>query len=103
MARPAEAEAATDSIDRLTGADWYAIFKDEHAALILDLVGQKKDAAKRYERVYKLDPTMLRVVQSYGSFLSRQGNEGDALNVFTTFDEALPRHPLIVEAEHELK
>jgi len=103
MASPSEAKAATDSIDRLAGADWYAIFKDEHAALLLDLVGQKKEAAKRYERVYKLDPTMLRVVQSYGSFLSRQGNEGDALKVFTTFDEALPRHPLIVEAENELK
>ena len=38
------------------------------------------------------------MVQSYGSFLSRQGNNADALKVFATFDEALPRHPLIVEA-----
>src|SRR5262249_2954412 len=42
MASPAEAKAATDSIDKLAGADWYAIFKDLHAALILDLAGQKK-------------------------------------------------------------
>ena len=93
----------TDSIDKLSGADWYAIFKDLHAALILDLAGQKKEAAKRYERAYKLDPTALRVVQSYGSYLSRQGNTGDALKLFATFDEALPRHPLIVEAVNELK
>ena len=52
---------------------------------------------------YKLDPTALRVVQSYGSFLSRQGNTAEALKVFATFDEALPRHPLIVEATNELK
>jgi tetratricopeptide (TPR) repeat protein len=103
LAGPSEAKAATDSIDKLTGADWYAIFKDLHAALILDLVGQKKEAAKRFERVYKLDPTMLRVVQSYGSFLSRQGNNGDALKIFAAFDEVLPRHPLVVEAENELK
>jgi tetratricopeptide (TPR) repeat protein len=103
LASPTEAKLATDSIDKLTGADWYAIFKDLHAALILDLVGQKKDAAKRFERAYKLDPTALRVVQSYGSFLSRQGNNVDALKVFATFEETLPRHPLIVEAINELK
>src|SRR5256886_1738207 len=103
MASPSEAKQATDSIDKLTGADWYAIFTDLHAALILDVAGHKKEAAKRFERSYKLDPTALRVVQSYGSFLSRQGNTAEALKVFATFDEALPRHPLIVEATNELK
>src|SRR5439155_1414400 len=68
-----------------------------------DVAGQKKDAAKHFERSYKLDPTALRVVQAYGSFLARQGNTADALKVFAAFDEALPRHPLIVEAINELK
>src|SRR6516225_500851 len=102
MANPTEAKRAADSIDKLAGADWYAIFKELHAALILDVAGQKKEAAKRFERSYKLDPTALRVVQSYGSFLSRQGNTADALKVFAAFEEALPRHPLIVEATNEL-
>src|SRR5262245_52918616 len=96
MANPSEAKRAANSIDKLAGADWYAIFKELHAALILDVAGQKKEAAKRFERSYKLDPTALRVVQSYGSFLSRQGNNADALKVFAAFEEALPRHPLIV-------
>jgi tetratricopeptide (TPR) repeat protein len=103
MASPGEAKSAADGIDKLAGADWYAIFKDLHAALILDLAGQKKEAAKRFERAYKLDPTALRVVQSYGSFLSRQGNNAEALKVFATFEEALPRHPLIVESVSEVK
>ena len=103
MANPAEAKQATDSIDKLTGADWYAIFKELHSALILDLAGQRKEAAKHFERSYKLDPTALRVVQAYGSFLSRQGNTDEALKVFAAFEEALPRHPLIVEAVNELK
>jgi len=103
QASPTEARAATDSIDKLTGADWYAIFKDLHAGLILDLVGQKKEAGKRFERAYKLDPTALRVVESYGSFLSRQGNSDEALKVYTAFDQALPRHPLVVEAMTDLK
>jgi tetratricopeptide (TPR) repeat protein len=103
MANPAEAKRAIDSIDKLAGADWYAIFKELHAALILDVAGQKKDAAKHFGRRYKLDPTALRVVQAYGSFLARQGNTAEALKVFATFDEALPRHPLIVEAVNDLK
>jgi tetratricopeptide (TPR) repeat protein len=103
MASPTEAKAATDSIDRLAGADWYSLFKDLHSAMILDVAGQRKDAAKRYERAYKLDPTALRVVQSYGSFLSRQGSGPEALKVFATFEEALPRHPLILEATGEVK
>src|SRR5262249_11226372 len=79
------------------------IFKELHAGLILDMAGQKKDAGRRLERSYKLDPTALRVVQSYGGFLSRQGSSSEALKVFSTFEEALPRHPLIVEAINEIK
>src|SRR5215468_3462201 len=103
QASPAEAKQATDSIDKLAGADWYAIFKEMHAGLILDLAGQKKEAAKHFEHSYKLDPTALRVVQAYASFLSRQGNTDEALKVLATFEEALPRHPLIVEAVNEIK
>ncbi len=71
--------------------------------MILDLAGQKKEACKRLERAYKLDPTALRVAQAYGSLLSRQGTKDEALKVFTTFDEALPRHPLITEAIDDVK
>ncbi len=102
-ASPTEAKLAVESIDKLSGPDWYAIFKDMHAGLILDISAQKKEAAKRYERAYKLDPTAIRIVQSYASFLSRQGNNNEGLKVLTTFDEALPRHPLIVEASNDLK
>jgi len=103
QANPAEAKQATDAIDKLSGADWYAIFKDLHAALILDVAGQKKDATRRFERAYKLDTTALRVVQAYGSFQSRQGNKDEALKAFSGFNDALPRHPLIVEAMTDLK
>ena len=103
MANPAEAKQAADSVDKLAGADWYAIFKELHEGLILDVAGQKKDAAKHFERSYKLDPTALRVVQAYGSFIARQGSTAEALKVYAAFDEALPRHPLIVEAMNELK
>ena len=103
LASPGEAKHATDSIDKLSGAEWYAIFKDLHAGLILDLAGQRKEAGKRFERANKFDPMALRVVQAYGNYLSRIGNKDEALKVFTTFDEALPRHPLITDSISELK
>jgi len=95
-----ESKAAVEAIDKLQGADWYALFKDLHAGLILDLSGAntKKEAGKRFDRAHKLDSTALRIVESYGSWLSRNGSKDEALKVYKAFDAQLPRHPLIVEA-----
>ena len=89
--------AAVDTMDKLTGPDWYSIFKDLHAGLILDLAGDKKEAGKRFERTYKADPTALRAAEAYGRFLSRNGSKDDSLKVYQEFDKALPNHPLIKE------
>ena len=50
-----DSKGAIEAIDKLQGAEWYALFKDLHAGLILDLAGNKKEAGKRFERAYKLD------------------------------------------------
>ena len=50
LAGAGDAHAATDTLDKLTGPDWYAIFKDLHAGLILDLANSKREAGRRYER-----------------------------------------------------
>ena len=92
-----DAKAAVESIDKLQGADWYALFKDLHAGLILDLSGNKKEAGKRFDRAQKLDATALRLVEAYGSWLSRNGKKDEAIKVFKAFDAQLPRHPLIVD------
>jgi tetratricopeptide (TPR) repeat protein len=92
----------TDLAAKLTGPDWYGIFKELHAGMILDVAGQKKDAGKRLEHAHQLDPSALRVVQAYGSYLSRNGSKDDALKTFKAFDDLLPRHPLITEAISDL-
>jgi len=92
-----DTRGAIDTLDKLTGPDWYGIFKDLHAGLILDLANNKKEAAKRFDRVYKADPTALRAVEAYGRFLSRNGGKDDALTIYRDFDKALPNHPLIKE------
>ena len=102
-AGPTESKAAIDTIDKLSGPESYNLLKDLHAGLILDQSGQRRDALKRLERAYKADPTVLRVAQAYGSQLSRAGNRDEALKVFKALDEALPRHPLVMEAIKEIE
>ena len=98
-----DAKGAAAAIDRLAGPDWYSIFKDLHAGMIYDLAANSKEAGKRLERAYKLDPTALRVVEAYGSWTSRSHSPKEALDIFQTFDKALPRYPLVIEAMDQLK
>src|SRR5450631_1062768 len=51
----AESKAAIDSVDKLSGPEWYGIFKELHAGMILDSAGVKKDAGKRLEHAHTLD------------------------------------------------
>ncbi|HVX91665.1 MAG TPA: tetratricopeptide repeat protein [Xanthobacteraceae bacterium] len=103
MAGANDTRAAIETIDRLSGPDWYAIFKDMHAGLILDLAGNKKEAGRRFERAYKLDATALRLVQAYGSWASRNAGKQEAEKIYKAFDTVLPRHPLIVEAQNKVQ
>ena len=98
-----DSKSAIAAIDKLAGPDWYAIFKDLHAGMIYELAGNKVEAGKRFERAYKLDSSALRVVEAYGSWLSRNKPAQDALAVFETFDKVLPRHPLVMQAMTKIK
>jgi tetratricopeptide (TPR) repeat protein len=88
---------AIDTMDKLSGPDWYGIFKDLHSGLILDLANNKKEAGKRYQSAYKSDPTAVRTVEAYGRYLSRFGTKNDALKVYQDFDKQLPDHPLVTQ------
>jgi tetratricopeptide (TPR) repeat protein len=98
-----DAKGAVDTIDKLTGPEWYGIFKDMHAGIILDLSGNKKDALKRLEHAYKLDPTALRIMQAYANFESRNGARDEALKAYEEFDKQLPHYPLAVDALAQLR
>ncbi|MGA8356239.1 MAG: hypothetical protein WB772_02670, partial [Xanthobacteraceae bacterium] len=90
-----DAHAAIDTLDKLSGPDWYGIFKDLHAGLILDDAKDSKAAGKRYASAYKADPTALRTVEAYGRWLSRNASKDDALKVYQDFAQQLPNHPVI--------
>src|SRR5712672_2675555 len=98
-----DAKTAVTNIDKLTGPEWYPLFKDLHAGMILELAGKEKDAGLRLERAHKLDDSMLRVADDYARWLSRNKDAAAATAVYDAFDKKLPRHPLVLEGLRESK
>ena len=92
-----DTKGAIAAIDKLSGPDWYGIFKDLHAGLILDLAGKKAEAGKRFEHAYKLDASALRVVEAYASWASRNQGLKQASAIYENFEKVLPNHPLVME------
>ncbi len=96
-----DTKTAITNIDKLTGPEWYPIFKDLHAGMILELGGKDKDAGARLERAYKLDDSMLRVADAYARWLSRNKDAAAATAIYEAFDKKLARHPLVLEGLRE--
>jgi tetratricopeptide (TPR) repeat protein len=98
-----DTKTAVANIDKLTGPEWYPIFKDLHSGLILELAGKEKDAGVRLERAYKLEDSMLRVSDDYARWLSRNKDSASAAAIYEAFDKKLPRHPLVQESLRETR
>ena len=97
------AKNAVAGIDKLTGPEWYPIFKDLHTGLMMQLAGNEKEAGTRLRRAYKLDETALRMADAYARWLSRNEGPEAALGIYQAFDKKLSRHPLVVEGIRETK
>src|SRR5580692_7600655 len=98
-----DTKTAVANIDKLTGPEWYPLFKDLHSGMILELAGKDKDAGTRFERAYKLDDSMLRLADAYARWLTRNKDEAAATTVYEAFNKKLPRHPLVLEGLRETK
>ncbi len=98
-----DTKEAVANIDKLTGPEWYPIFKDLHSGMLLDLAGKEKDAGVRLERAYKLDNSALRVADAYARWLSRNKDDAAALAIYEAYDKKLARHPLVQEGIKETK
>jgi len=96
-------KGAVASIDKLTGPEWYPLFKDLHTGMMYDLAGKEKEAGARFERAYKLDDSMLRVADSYARWMTRNKNDDAAKGIYEAFDKKLARHPLVQEGLRETK
>jgi tetratricopeptide (TPR) repeat protein len=97
-----EYQKAMEAADRLSERN-FTLFRDYHAGLIADVSKRTQEAGRRLRAAYQGDKNTLRLVDAYARFEARQGRRDEALNILKSFDEALPRHPIITDSIERLE
>jgi tetratricopeptide (TPR) repeat protein len=90
-----DGKQALATVDKLKSERAFNQFREYHAALIADVVGNTAEAEKRFKAAYEGERNTLQVVDAYGRFLAKRGRKEEALAVYKSFDEVVPRHPLV--------
>lgn len=80
----------------------FAVFRDFHAGLMLDVAGRTQEAGTRLKAAYASDQTTLRLIDAYARNLSRQGKNDEAKAVYLAFDKLQPRNPIVQAALADL-
>ncbi|WP_036289214.1 tetratricopeptide repeat protein [Methylosinus sp. PW1] len=94
-----ETRQALATADKLK-EDAFAVFRDYHAALIVDSAknSDKAEATKRFKSAYGSERNTLRLVDAYARFLVSHGSREEARRVYRAFDDLAPRHPIVTAA-----
>ncbi len=85
---------ALEAVDHIRDPSM-AVFRDYHAGLIADALGNPIEAGRRLKLAYAGDKNTLRLVDAYARFLSRHNDIDGAKKVYQDFAEQLPNHPVI--------
>jgi tetratricopeptide (TPR) repeat protein len=88
---------ALKALDRLDRNEAFANFKNFHAGLLSDYLGNAIRAEVFYKKAYDQAGTSLRVLQAYGNFLERNNRRDEAIRLYTAFLEG-DDNPLIAAA-----
>jgi tetratricopeptide (TPR) repeat protein len=97
----ADLRHALDTLDHLRDAS-VATFRDYHAGLIAELLGNAPEALKRYKSAYDGDKSTLRIVDAYARYLDRHNDREGAKKVYEDFAKGVPHHPLVDSALADL-
>ncbi len=93
---------ALDTVDRIRDPGVVA-FRDLHAGLIADELGNAAEAERRLKSAYESDKNALRFADAYARFLAAHGNRDGAIKVYEDFSVGAPSHPVIERALSDLK
>ncbi|WP_246215915.1 tetratricopeptide repeat protein [Microvirga makkahensis] len=93
-----DGKQALATVDKLKSEQAFNQFREYHAALIADVVGNAREAEKRFKAAYEGEKNTLQVVDAYGRFLAKRGKKDEAIAVYKAFDELAPRHPIVMTA-----
>jgi tetratricopeptide (TPR) repeat protein len=93
-----DGKQALATVDKLKNERAFNQFREYHAALIADVIGNPGEAEKRFKAAYEGERNTLQVVDAYGRFLAKRGRKDEAIKVYKAFDELAPRHPIVMAA-----
>src|SRR5208283_194469 len=93
---------ALETLDRIRDPAVGA-FRDFHAGLIADLLGNQTEAQRRLKAAYEADKNALRFADAYARFLAAHGDRDGAIKVYDDFALAAPNHPIVVRALADLR
>ena len=92
---------ALQAVDRIADPG-VQVFRDYHAALIADALGDPVEALRRYKLAYAKDPATLRLVDAYARFLARRKDTAGARKIYADFSARSPNHPVVRAALAEI-
>ena len=90
-----DGKRALDAVSGIKGERGFAVFRDYHAGLIAELVGNDAEAERRLKAAFDSDKTTLRIVQAWARFNARHGKAPQALQILRDYEQNTQRHPLI--------
>jgi tetratricopeptide (TPR) repeat protein len=93
---------ALDTLDRIRDPSVLA-FRDYHAGLIANLLGNPAEAQRRLKSAVDNDKNSLRFADAYARVLAAQGDVAGATKAYQDFSVVIPHHPLIERALADLK
>lgn len=82
--------------------DGFRVFRDYHAGLIADMLGDVNEATRRFKSIYETEKNTLRLVDAYARFTARHGNVAEARKAYEAFNKVLPDHPVVKAALADL-
>ena len=92
---------ALDTLDRIHDPS-VAAFRDYHAGLISDQLGNLAEARRRLNSAYNADKNTLRFADAYARFLAARGDFDGAKKIYGEFSTLVPHHPLVERALADL-
>lgn len=92
---------ALETLDRIRDPS-VAVFRDYHAGLIADVLGNPYEAQRRLKAAYDGDRNTLRLIDAYARFLARHNDIEGAKKVYQGFLALVPTHPVVISALADL-
>ena len=96
-----DASHALEMIDRIQEPS-FAAFRDYHAGLISDQLGNPVEARRRLKAAYDADKNTLRFADTYARFLAGHGDFEGARKVYADYSQHVPHHPIVNRAVADL-